>query len=157
MIGEVGADADMSSAAVVVVVEVGSVAPVLGVPCVVIVVDVVGTLGEVGVMTVVLDTDDAPEPLVAEEPVVADDPVVAGAEGVVLSANETPARVLTASMVALANKNLWDRIRGLLEGGVASRAPRLDPSRRCAAVAQVCRGASTRARAERSRACLRMR
>jgi hypothetical protein len=108
----VGADDDavVSSADVVVVVDVGVVddgavmAP-LGVPCEVIVVDVVGTLGALGVITVWLVTADAPDPVV-ELPA----PVVTGAGVVVLSAKDTPAREVHASIVALTIKSFWDRI-----------------------------------------------
>ena len=41
----------------------------------------------------------------------------------VLSANETPARVVVASIVALTIKSLWDLIDVLLEGGGVRRPP----------------------------------
>jgi hypothetical protein len=96
-----------SSAPVVVVVDVGMLpwgVVVLwdGVvlPCVVVVVDVTGTLGELGVMTV--------EPLVVDEPLGAEDVAPDAGAGVVcvLSASDTLARVVAASMVALTIKNL---------------------------------------------------
>ncbi len=109
----IGAAAVASSADVVVVVDVGGVvvdgvvavvAP--GDPCVVMVVDVVGTLGELGVMTVWLVTDDVP----VVDDCVDDESVVPLFALVVLSANDTDAREVHASMVALTIKSFWDRI-----------------------------------------------
>ena len=96
-----GVELVMSSAEVVVVVDVGvfggvfggsgavvvvPVTPVVGVPCVVIVVDVVGTLGVLGVMTVELCTELEPEP--------------------VSSAEARPTSVVDAIMVALTISSL---------------------------------------------------
>jgi hypothetical protein len=102
--GGMGAAADTSSAEVTVVVDVGGtlggivvgdgVVPV--VPCCVVTVVDVG--GELGVVTVVVVLDGTASDVVFDVPLG------------VLSANETPATVVVASMAALTIKSLWDLI-----------------------------------------------
>jgi hypothetical protein len=109
----VGEDGASVSAAVVVVVDVGTgavgVAAGTVVPVVVIVVEVVGTLGALGVITVCESTC-----------------VVPGVTGAAAggSAKEKPATVRVVSIVAETTKSFWERIEILLVQDGGLRWPR---------------------------------